>query len=296
MKASTTKYFVVDALKSLKRNRTISVAAIITVLITFFIFGTFTLVALNFNKNIQDVADKVEINVFLQDDIKLVEQKEIEILLKDQPGVTDVIYVSKEEAFTNFEESMAENKGILQGYDLNNNPLPASFIVKLADPSYAESITKSVEEMKGVDTIGNQQEMIDKISKFMKGIQVVGIGLFAIFAGVSVFLITNTIKITVYSRRREVGIMKFVGATDWFIRWPFIIEGVIIGAIGSLLATIALYFSYKATFEWIISNVMAMALVSPTFILTTLLWGFLIGGIVVGAIGSIAALRKFLEV
>ena len=117
-----------------------------------------------------------------------------------------------------------------------------------------------------------------------------------LFIGVSIFLIMNTIKLAVYSRRREVGIMKFVGATDWFIRWPFVIEGIIIGAIGSLLATAVLYFIYRGVFGFIASNLLIANLVPVSFVLTTLLGGFLLGGIVVGAIGSIAALRKFLVV
>ena len=296
MKINTVNYFIVDALKSIKRNRTISFAAMLTVLITFFIFGTFTLLALNFNKSIEDIASQVEIRVYLNDDIKMVDQREIEVKLNEQSGVKAVTYESKDEAFLNLQDNLAENKGILEGYDLTNNPLPSSFIVTLDDPSYADVVSKAVEKMSGVESIRNQKEQIEKISSFVNVVQIVGIGLFIIFIGVSVFLIMNTIKLTVYSRRREVGIMKFVGATDWFIRWPFVIEGIIIGAIGSLLATAVLYFIYRGVFGFIASNLLIANLVPVSFVLTTLLGGFLLGGIVVGAIGSIAALRKFLVV
>ena len=184
----------------------------------------------------------------------------------------------------------------LEGYDLTNNPLPSSFIVNWKDPSYAEEVAKSVESMTGVEGIGNQQDVINTISKFVDIVQIVGIGLFIVFVGVSVFLIMNTIKLTVYSRRREVGIMKFVGATDWFIRWPFVIEGIIIGAVGSLASSVILYFAYNGVFKWIVSSMFIVNLVQPQFVLTTLLACFVGGGIVVGAIGSIFALRKFLVV
>ena len=289
MKISTLNYFIVDALKSIKRNRTISVAAMITVLITFFVFGTFTLLALNFNKSIEDVASKIQIQVYLKDDIKLVDQKEIELKLMENPEVSEVTYESKDEAFLNLKENLGSNEGLLEGYDLNNNPLPSSFIVNLKDPSYAEDVTKSVEGMTGVEGIGNQQDVINTISKFVNVVQIVGIGLFIVFIGVSVFLIMNTIKLTVYSRRREVGIMKFVGATDWFIRWPFVIEGIIIGTIGALVA-------YSGIFKWIVSSMFIVNLVQPQFVLTTLLACFVGGGIAVGAVGSIFALRKFLVV
>ena len=296
MKISTLNYFIVDALKSIKRNLTVSFAAILTVLITFFIFGTFTLLALNFNKSIEDIASQVEIRVYLTDDIKMVDQREIEVKLNEQTGVKAVTYESKDEAFLNLQHSLAENKGILEGYDLTNNPLPSSFIVTLEDPSYADSISKSVEKMSGVESIRNQKEQIEKISSFIKVVQIVGVGLFIVFIGVSVFLIMNTIKLTVYSRRREVGIMKFVGATDWFIRWPFVIEGIIIGTIGALVASLALFLAYSGIFKWIVSSMFIVNLVQPQFVLTTLLACFVGGGIAVGAVGSIFALRKFLVV
>ena len=296
MKISTLNYFIVDAFKSIKRNRTISIAAMITVLITFFVFGTFTLLALNFNKSIEDVASKIQIQVYLKDDIKLVDQKEIELKLMEQEQVSEVTYESKDEAFLNLKENLGSNEGLLEGYDLNNNPLPSSFIVNLKDPAAAEDVIKSVENMTGVEGIGNQQDVINQIHGIVKVVRVVGIVLFIILIGVSIFLIMNTTKLTVYSRRREVGIMKFVGATDWFIRWPFIIEGIVIGAIGSLLSSILLYFAYNGIFRWIVSSMFIVNLVQPQFVLTTLLACFVGGGVVVGAIGSIFALRKFLIV
>lgn len=296
MKINTLKYFFIDAFKSLKRNKTLSIAAMITVLITFFIFGTFTLLGLNFNKAIEDVASKVEIKVFLKDDIKLLDQREVELKLNEQEGVKEVIYESREEAFLNFKESLKDNPGLLQGYDLQNNPLPSSFIVKLKNAEDAEAITKAIKGMNGIENISNQQEVINTISSFVNVVKVAGSALFIVFIGVSIFLITNTTKITVYSRRREVGIMKFVGATDWFIRWPFIIEGMIIGMIGSLLASGLLYVLYKSVYEYIVSNMFLVSLLTPGFVLGTLTWAFLLGGLVVGAIGSAVALRKFLDV
>ncbi|VYU59810.1 FtsX-like permease family protein [Clostridium tertium] len=296
MKFNTLKYFFVDAFKSLKRNRTLSIAAMITVLITFFIFGTFMLIGLNFNKAIEDVASKVEIKVYLNDDIKLIDQREVELKLNEQEGVKEVVYESREEAFINFKENLKDSPGLLQGFDLQNNPLPSAFIVKLEDPSYAEGIGEAVNEMSGVESISNQQDMIETISSFIDGVRIAGLILFVVFIGVSIFLITNTTKITVYSRRREVGIMKFVGATDWFIRWPFIIEGMIIGFVGSLLASLLLYFLYKGIFGYIVSTMFLVSLVPPSFVLGILTWAFLAGGIVIGALGSIVALRKFLDV
>ena len=127
-------------------------------------------------------------------------------------------------------------------------------------------------------------------------VRVVGIVLFIILIGVSIFLIMNTTKLTVYSRRREVGIMKFVGATDWFIRWPFIIEGMVIGLLGAMLSVIGVYFIYRFGVGIIANNILMVSLINPTYVLTMLSWQFALGGIAVGGIASYIALRKFLVV
>lgn len=296
MKINSMKYFFIDAFKSLKRNRTLSIAAIITVLITFFIFGTFALLGLNFSRAVEDVASKIEIKVYLKDDIKLVDQREIEIKLSEQEGVEEVIYETKEEAFLNFKESFKDNPGLIQGYDLEKNPLQNSYIVKLEAPEYANSIEAAVKDMAGVDDITNAREMIESISSFVNAVRVIGMVLFVVFIGVSIFLITNTTKITVFSRRREIGIMKYVGATDWFIRWPFIIEGIVIGLIGSILSVFLLFFAYKGVYNYIVSSVFIANIISPSFILGPLGLGFILGGAVIGSVGSAFALRKFLDV
>ncbi|MNM46683.1 permease-like cell division protein FtsX [Clostridium intestinale] len=296
MKLSSIKYFIVDAFKSIKRNLTISIASMATVLVTLLIFGVFLLTALNIGKGVADIESKVEIMVVLKDDITMMDQREIEIQLKKETGVKDVVYESKAEALEKFKGQLNEYKDLLNGYDDKNNPLTNSFLVKLEKPEYAEVVADSVSDMTGVESVENDQELINKIASFTKAIRWVGVVLFIILVGVSLFLIINTIKLTVFSRRREVGIMKFVGATDWFIRWPFIIEGVIIGLLGAVLSNIVLYSSYSVLFSVISKQLITMTLVSPSYVLTVMLGEFIIGGILIGAFGSFIALRKFLIV
>ncbi|MBY6837607.1 ABC transporter permease [Clostridium botulinum] len=296
MRINTFTYFIKDAFTSLKRNRTISFASILTVLITFFVLGIFILLAGNVNQAISSVQDKVDLKVFLKDDIKLIDQREIELKLRELEGVKDVVYESKEEAYKTVQKTTSENEGLLQGYTLEHNPFPASFTVKLESPEYAENISQALDGFTGVEKIDNQKKVVDGIVKLVKGINVVGGALFIVLVGVSIFLIMNTTKLTVYSRRREVGIMKFVGATDWFIRWPFIIEGMVIGVLGSTLSCIVLFFTYKGVFSWIASMMMFVTLVPPMYILKVMLLEFVIGGILVGGIASASALRKFLIV
>ena len=290
---STVNYFIGDAFKSFKRNKTISIATIITVLVTFIVLGTFSLVAENLNLAIGGLEDKIELVVYLNDDISPIDRKEVQVKINAQEGVKEIQYESREDAFKKLQEN---NAGILKGYTLEKNPLPASYIVKLEDMSYAPAIREAVKDLDGVESVSDEQESIDTIQSIIKFTKIIGTVLFVILVGVSIFLIMNTTKLTVYARRKEVGIMKFVGATDWFIRWPFIIEGILIGLIGTFLSVIALYFLYKFVISFIAARVIILNLIPISYIFTSLLWKFVLGGVLVGGFASYLALRKFLVV
>lgn len=300
MKPNSFLYFISDAFKSLRRNATISIASAATVLTTLVVFGAFLLTALNVSVGVQDVQSKVEIKVFLKDNATQAEQSAIEAKIKSIPGVKSVTYETKAEALTKFKAQFANDKDILAGYNQSNNPLPNSYTVQLDQPEVADTVQKDLtpngQLMAGIDQIGNDQEMIKTITSFANTVKWVGLVLFIVLIGVSLFLIINTIKITVYSRRREIGIMKFVGATDWFIRWPFVIEGIVIGLVGSILSVAIIYAGYSALFKSALKGMYTMQFIHPSYILTMMSWQFVIAGILIGAIGSIIALRKFLDV
>ena len=293
MKISTVNYFIGDAFKSFKRNKTISIATIITVLVTFIVLGVFSLVAENLNLAIGGLEDKIELVVYLDNDITPIDKKEIQVKINSQQGVKEIQYESREDAFKKLQEN---NAGILKGYTLEKNPLPASYIVKLEDMSYAPAIREAVKDLDGVESVSDEQESIDTIQSVIKFTKIIGTVLFIILIGVSIFLIMNTTKLTVYARRKEVGIMKFVEATDWFIRWPFIIEGILIGLIGTFLSIIALYFLYKFVISFIAARVIILNLIPVSYVFTSLLWKFVLGGVLVGGCASYLALRKFLVV
>ena len=293
MKISTVNYFIGDAFKSFKRNKTISIATIITVLVTFIVLGVFSLVAENLNLAIGGLEDKIELVVYLNDNITPIDKKEIQVKINSQQGVKEIQYESREDAFKKLQEN---NAGILKGYTLEKNPLPASYIVKLENMSYAPAIREAVKDLDGVESVSDEQESIDTIQNLIKFTKIIGTVLFIILIGVSIFLIMNTTKLTVYVRRKEVGIMKFVGATDWIIRWPFIIEGILIGLIGTFLSVIVLYFLYKFVISFIAARVIILNLIPVSYVFTSLLWKFVLGGILVGGFASYLALRKFLVV
>lgn len=297
MKFSSFKYYTTDALKSLNRNKTIGTASAATVAATLFILGVFLLLMLNIQIGISSIEDKVEIKVFLKDDITFTAQRDLEVELNKMEGIKEIQYESKSDALSKFTESLTDkDKELLSGYDSNNNPMPSSFIVRLSDPKFASIVEEKAKVLSGVESVRNEKELVEKIIVISKTIRWIGLGIFIMLIGVSFFLIGNTIKLTVFSRRREIGIMKFVGATDWFIRWPFVIEGLIIGIIGALIADVLLYYAYRFTYTKITEGLIAAQLVNPNYIFSNISWQFILVGAAIGGIGSIFSLRKFLAV
>lgn len=290
------KTFFLDAIKSLKRNRTISLASVATVAATLFIFGVFLLVAMTINSSVASVESKVEIKAYLTEAATEEEKSAVLATIEAVEGVKEVRYESKEEAFTNFKEQLGDNNAILAGYSEVNNPMPNSYVVSLNTPEAAGPVEDAVMGLSGVEQVGNERSTVEMIISIAKTIRTVGVIIFVILIVVSLFLIGNTIKLTVFSRRREIGIMKFVGATDWFIRWPFLIEGVIMGLAGAIIAVGVLYASYNYAYAEVTKSFFYAGLTSPQYVLGTMSWQFILAGIAIGATGSYMALRRFLDV
>lgn len=296
MKINTLKYFAIDSLKSIKRNSTISFASAATVAATLFILGVFLLTALDVNQVVKDVESKVEVKIFLNNDITIGQEKELEAKIKSLSEVTSVTYENKEQAMKNFKDQIGENnKALIEGIE-KDNPLPNAYIVKVKDPEMVSKVVDTVKGMKGIYEIQEGRKIVDRIIAITKTIKWIGMVLFTILIGVSLFLIGNTIKLTVYSRRREIGIMKYIGATDWFIRWPFIIEGMIIGIFGAIIGCVLLYYGYNIVYTKASAAMFLIKLVEPKYVLTTISWQFGLLGILIGSIGSILSIRKFLAV
>ncbi|WP_459477512.1 permease-like cell division protein FtsX [Clostridium saccharoperbutylacetonicum] len=297
MKISTFKYYIIDALKSLKRNRTISLASVITVTTTLFIMGVFILLMQNINIGIKNVESQVKIQVFLNDNITNKDQKSINQKLDNISGVKSFKFEDKSEALEKFNEQVSKNNSsLLNNYNSSNNPLPNSYIIELENPEMLQQVVSAIENMPGIESIGNDQKFTNKIITISKNVKWIGLALFILMVLVSIFLISNTIKLTIYSRQREIGIMKFVGATDWFIRWPLIIEGAIIGLLGAVCSNILVYYLYKLVFIKINENLLLINLLSPSYITQTLHWQLIFVGILIGSAGSSWSLIKFLKV
>jgi cell division transport system permease protein len=295
MKIRTLRYYIVEGVKSVIRNRVMSFASVTTVAAALFILGVFMLLAVNVNNMVNTVQKKVEIKAFLNEDVTTLKQKKLEKQIEEIKGVTEVNFESKQEALENFKKQLGENEDLAKGLDMKN-PLPASFIVKVDKPENVKAISAEISKLEGIDQVKDGKEIIDKIIKITNFVRAGSIGLMVILGTISIFLISNTIKLTVYARKREIGIMKYIGATDWFIRWPFIIEGVLLGIIGAGIAIGILGYGYSYAVKTVSSSIMLFSLVPVNQVLWTMSWQFVLIGMLIGGIGSILSLRKFLVV
>jgi cell division transport system permease protein len=274
----------------------LSGASIITVTLTSFLFGILLLTMVNANGLIKNVESKIEIEIFLNDDATIENKMDLETKLNSIDSVNEIIFVTKDEALEEFKEQLGEeNEGLIQGFD-ESNPLPESYIVKVSSGDVIKDIIAEVDGMTGIKKVKDDVQLVNQITSFTNGMKLVGAIIMIILMPVSLFLIMNTIKLAVFSRRKEIGIMKYVGATDAFIRWPFVIEGMIIGLFGTGIAVLLLNNLYILVFNKLTGMIKGGTMIAPDQILTSVTIYFLIGGCFIGILGSMLSLRKFLKV
>lgn len=295
MRINTIKYYIKESLKSVYRNRIMSLASITTVAATLFILGVFMALAINVNRFAANVEDMIEITAFLKDDVTTLKQQELERQIREIQGVVSVEYESKEKALEKFKEQLGENKDLAKGLE-ESNPLPASFIIKVDSPDSVEYVSPRIAQLEGVLKVKDAKKTVQTIGKLVKIVRYSSTVLMIILGTISIFLISNTIKLTVFARKREISIMKFIGATDWFIRWPFILEGLLLGLIGGFLAALIVQNAYTYAANTIQQNIMVFTLVPPQEAVKQIWWQFSLLGTLIGGFGSYISIRKFLIV
>ncbi len=295
------RFFVAEALRSIRANAAVSVAATVTVLIAVFILGAFIPSFLYVQSTVDSQKAKVDIDVFISDQASVSQVNGLQsqlMALKESGQITAFSYVSKDDALADLRERL-KDPSILE--ELPSNPLPAKFNVKPADPAQAQQIIDQISDSPAIDDelgVSYGKETADKLLSVAKFIQWAGLALISILMVASILLIGNTIRLSIFARRREVEVMKLVGATNWFIRWPFVIEGVICGLVGAVLS-VALLWAVKigVVDTWIQDADGALTRDQATTIGFPLLGLILIAsGALVGALGSGITLRRFLKV
>ena len=292
---SSLSYFWGETFRSLFRNRFMAIASVLTVTLSMFILGVFLSAVLNINHMASYLENQVEMTVYLKDGLTTDQVIEIGKYLKAQPVMKDIKFTNKDQAMKDFRERMGDQQGLLDA--INGNPLPASYQMSFQTPEQLKTAAEVVAKYQGVETVQYGKDIIEQLYKVAQVIRLSGIVLIIFLAGAELFIISNTIRLTVFARRREIQIMKYVGASNGFIRWPFLFEGMVIGFLGSGFASLILWEGYKT----VVSEMAAAGLV---FIPMIPLWPFmgyttliiLAAGIVIGVMGSAISLRKYMKV
>jgi cell division transport system permease protein len=295
------RFFIAEALRSVRANAAVSVAATVTVLIAVFILGAFIPSFLYVQSTVDSQKAKVDIDVFISDSATVTQVNGLQrqlTALQDSGQITSFRYVSKDDALTELRDRL-KDPSILE--ELPSNPLPAKFNVKPTDPAQAQEIIDQISDSPAIDDelgVSYGKETADKLLSVAKFIQWAGLALISILMVASILLIGNTIRLSIFARRREVEVMKLVGATNWFIRWPFVIEGIICGLVGAVLSVALLWIVKVGVVDtWIQDADGALTRDQATTIGFPLLGLILIAsGAIVGALGSGITLRRFLKV
>ena len=295
MKIRTIEYFIREMIDSLRHNGLMSIASVTTVALSLLILGMFLVLALNLNNMAAALESQVQITVYLQDNLTEKQVRDLGSQITKLSGVTHVSFINKNEAMERFKTRLGEQQGLLTALG-DTNPLPSSYEVKVDKPERVKTVAQAIEQLKGVENARFGKEIIEQLFNLTKMVRVAGLILIVFLAFAALFIISNTIRITVFARRKEIGIMKYVGATDWFIRWPFLLEGIVLGTGGALIAVLLLSQSYSLLTEQVYESLAFLPLIPKYPFLHQISIVLLIVGAAIGALGSTISLKRFMKV
>lgn len=296
MKIRGVRYFFSEAFKNIFSNGWMTLASIFTVMASLLVLGVFMVLSINLTSMAGDLEGNYQIVAIVDEAINDDGLLTIGKQLKDTPNVDSVILNTNEERLATLKERMGENGELLDRYQ-DDNPLRNMYLITLTDLSKSQETVDIMEDIAGIIKIQQNEESIDKLVSIASYIRNFSLWIIIALAIVSVFIISNTIKLTVYTRRKEINIMKFVGATDWFIRWPFIIEGIAIGIIGAGASIAIIMAGYGAIVNVVNSLNIMFFTVKPLPELTGIIIGSSLGlGAILGGLGSLISVRKHLNV
>jgi cell division transport system permease protein len=300
----TFPFFFKEAMRGLSRNSAPALAAMLTVLLTALVLGVFIPIVQATTGTANEVRDRVVVNVYIADEATKGERQQLAAALERTTNVKSVEYVSKAEGLAEAErknpEAFAEGAKLLGA-----NPLPDMYRVTPDDPDQVSAIVDRLApdgadgarepSLAAIDEVRNKEEDTEKILSATGLVKILTGGLMALLVFASVALVANTLRLSIFARRREVEVMKLVGATNWFIRWPFVIEGVLVGAMGGILAVLLLTIA-KETFIDPLQARFDLLAAPDTINFPLLIVVLLLACIAVSAAGSAITLRRFLRV
>lgn len=297
MKYSVLGYLIGEGFRNVLKNKKSTAASLMIMCATMFVFGIFFLIGQNVQNVIKQVEEQQAMQVFIKPDATEQEITDLGTKIREIEYVNKAEYVTKEDALNTVKTWLKDSQGLLEPY-AKNNPFKASYVVTLTDLSKIQEVESKIAILEQVNNITVRNETINRLLDIANGVKTVSAVILVLLIFISIFIIANTIKLTVHARRKEISIMKYVGATNGFIRWPFMVEGIIIGVVSAMLSVLVLGLAYN----YITGRAVGMAQTiqinllqfSDTFSLLILI--YLVLGIGIGTIGSAISMKKYLEV
>ena len=295
MKIRTGEYFVQEVFRSLRRNNWMTFAAVGTVAVSLFILGVVLLRALNMNRAASLLESQVQISVSIKEDLKEAEEEALGEKIRALQGIESVKYVDRAEAKKRLTERLGDQKYLLDALG-EKNPLPNSYEVTVRQPDMVETAAKQIERMDGVEAAKYGQDVVEHLFDITRLVRLFGVLLILLLGSATIFIIANTIRLTVFARRREIAIMKYVGATDEFIRWPFVLEGIVLGCIGGVISAFVLRSFYAGVAHKVYDTLAFFPLIPQSPFMNYVSIVIVLLGMGIGAMGAWVSLKRFLKV
>ncbi len=290
-------YFFGEALKSILRNGWMSLASIAVVAITLLILGSFMVLNRNVNEITRHIKEDVQIVLYVQEEATAAVQMELQQQLIAHPEMQEVRFVSKSEAMERLMDRLGDRAHLVEYYmNEESNPFRNSYELRTRIPEDIPQVAREIERYPGVDYVDYGSGVVEPLFQFTGVVRWVGLLFMGGLAVTAVFLISHTIRLTVYIRRKEIMIMKYVGATEWFIRWPFIFEGLILGFVGALIPIFIIQYSYQTSVLWMQENIYFISMLPPEAVMQELVTLLIPLGMILGVVGSGISVRRFLKV
>ena len=287
------RYLLGELGVGLRRNLLMTVATVVTVTVSLSLLGAGLLTQRQVDIARQLFFQEVEVSIFLSDDISQQQRQSLERALADHPNVEHVQYESKEQAYAHFQEIFADNESLLEG--VSPKILPASFRVSLEDPQQFAEVAGAFRGRPGVDEVADQGQYLDRFFAILNGLRNGAVAIAVLQLAAASALIFNTIRVTAFARREQTGIMKLVGATNWYIRLPFMLEGIVAGVLGALLAGGLLLLASVTILSGVGQQIQFIPIVGTAEVLGVIPV-LLVVGAVIAAVSSFLSLRRFLAV
>ena len=300
MRYNVLTYLIGEGFRNFFKNKKSTGASLMIMCATMLIFGLFFLIGENINYMVKEVEAEQGMQVFMVKDATEEQIKNLGEQIKQLDYVAKTEFVSKEEAYNIVKEKYGDYGRFLEGYTIEKNPFKVSYVVTLTDLSKSEQVKDEISKLDNVNNIEMRDKTINALVSIANGIRWVSAGVLTLLIVISIFIIANTIKLTVQARRKEISIMKYVGATNGFIRWPFIVEGIIIGIVSAIISILILGVSYNFIVQKIMESSVT-SMINITLLQFSDIFGLVVAvylalGIGIGCVGSAISMRKYLKV